>query len=39
MTSSLIREQALLPSAPFAAAKELPPEVWKAIGIFLKAGQ
>jgi filamentous hemagglutinin len=30
---------ALIPAAPFAAAKELPPEVWKAIGIFLKAGQ
>ena len=30
---------ALIPAAPFAAAKELPPEVWKAIGILLKAGQ
>jgi filamentous hemagglutinin len=30
---------ALVPAAPFAAAKGFPPEVWKAIGIFLKAGQ
>jgi filamentous hemagglutinin len=30
---------ALVPAAPFAAAKELPPEVWKAIDILLKAGQ
>jgi hypothetical protein len=38
MTSSLIREQALLPSAPFAAAQGLPPEVWKAISVLLKGG-
>jgi filamentous hemagglutinin len=30
---------ALIPAAPFAGAKELPPEVWKAIGILLKGGQ
>lgn len=30
---------ALVPAAPFAAAKELPPEVWKAIDILLKAGR
>jgi len=29
---------AILPSAPFAAAQGLPPEVWNAIGILLKAG-
>jgi filamentous hemagglutinin len=30
---------ALIPAAPFAAAKGLPPEVWKAIGILIKGGQ
>ena len=30
---------ALVPAAPFAAAQGLPPEVWKAIGILLKAGK
>ena len=30
---------ALVPTAYFAAAKELPPEVWKKIGILLKGGQ
>ncbi len=30
---------ALVPTAPFAAAKGFPPEIWKAIGIFLKAGK
>jgi filamentous hemagglutinin len=30
---------ALLPAAPFAASQVLSPEVWKAIGILLKAGQ
>lgn len=30
---------ALIPAATFAAAQGLPPEVWKAIGILLKAGQ
>jgi filamentous hemagglutinin len=30
---------ALFPAAPFAAAQGLPPEIWKAISIFLKAGQ
>ena len=30
---------ALVPAGYFAAAKGLPPEVWKAIGILLKAGQ
>ncbi len=29
---------AILPSAPFAAAQGLPPEVWNAISILLKAG-
>ena len=28
-------EVAILPSAPFAAAQSLPPEVWKAIAILL----
>jgi filamentous hemagglutinin len=32
-------EVAILPSAPFAAAQGLPPEVWKAIGILLGAGK
>jgi filamentous hemagglutinin len=30
---------AIVPAAPFAAAEEFPPEVWKAIGILLKTGQ
>ncbi|PUE12943.1 hemagglutinin repeat-containing protein [Limnohabitans sp. T6-20] len=30
---------ALLPAAPFAASQVLSPEIWKAIGILLKAGQ
>jgi len=30
---------ALAPAAPFAAAQVLPPEVWKAVSILLKAGQ
>jgi filamentous hemagglutinin len=30
---------ALVPATPFAAAQGLPPEVWKAIGILLEAGQ
>jgi filamentous hemagglutinin len=30
---------ALLPAAPFAASQVLSPEVWKAIGILIKAGQ
>ena len=30
---------ALVPAAPFAASQAIPPEVWKAIGILLKAGQ
>jgi filamentous hemagglutinin len=30
---------ALVPAAPFAAAQGLPPEVWNAISILLKAGQ
>jgi filamentous hemagglutinin len=30
---------ALVPSAPFAAAQGLPPEVWKAISILLGAAQ
>ena len=30
-------EVAVLPSAPFAAAQSLPPEVWKAIAILLGA--
>ncbi len=30
---------ALLPAAPFAASQFFSPEVWKAIGILLKAGQ
>ena len=32
-------EVAILPSAPFAAAQGLPPEVWKAIAILLGAGK
>ena len=32
-------ELAILPSTPFAAAQTLPPEVWKAIAIFLKAAR
>jgi filamentous hemagglutinin len=30
---------ALLPAAPFGASQVLSPEIWKAIGILLKAGQ
>jgi len=30
---------ALVPSAPFAAAQGLPPEVWKAISILLGAAR
>jgi hypothetical protein len=30
---------ALVPAAPFAAAQGLPPEVWNAISILLKAWQ
>jgi filamentous hemagglutinin len=30
---------AILPSAPFAAAEPLPPEVWKAVAILLGAGR
>jgi len=30
---------AILPSAPFAAAELLPPEVWKAVAILLGAGK
>ena len=30
---------ALLPAAPFAASQVLSPEIWKAIGILLKAGR
>lgn len=30
---------ALVPSAPFAAAELLPPEIWSAISILLKAGR
>jgi filamentous hemagglutinin len=30
---------ALVPAAPFAAAQVLPPQVWQAISILLKAGQ
>ena len=32
-------EVAILPSAQFAAAQGLPPEVWKAIAILLGAGK
>ena len=32
-------EVAILPSAPFAAAQGLPPEVWKAIAILIGAGK
>ena len=32
-------EVAILPSAPFAAAEGLPPEVWKAIAIVLGAAK
>lgn len=38
-TQDLWSAAALLPSAPFAASQMLSPEVWKAIGILLKAGQ
>jgi len=34
-----ISELALIPSTPFAAAELLPPEVWNAISIFLKASK
>ena len=30
---------ALVPAAPFAAAQLLPPQVWQAISVLLKAGQ
>jgi filamentous hemagglutinin len=30
---------AIVPSAPFAAAQGLPPEVWNAISILLKAAK
>lgn len=39
MTSSFIREKVLLPSAPFAAAQGLPPEVWNAVSVLLKAAK
>lgn len=32
-------EIAILPSAPFAGAQALPPDVWQAISIILKAAQ
>ena len=32
-------ELALVPSTPFATATLLPPEVWKAISIFVKAAK
>ena len=32
-------ELAIVPSAPFAAAQTLPPEIWNAIAIVLKAAQ
>ena len=32
-------EIAILPSAPFAAAQGLPPEVWKAIAVLLGAAK
>jgi len=31
-----VSKLALIPSAPFGMAEFLPPEVWKAISIFLK---
>ncbi|MEO8409098.1 MAG: hemagglutinin repeat-containing protein, partial [Propionivibrio sp.] len=34
-----VSEAALVPSAPFAAAELLTPEVWKAISIFVKAAK
>ena len=30
---------AIAPSAPFAAAQGLPPEIWQAIAIFLRSGK
>jgi filamentous hemagglutinin len=35
----VVSPAALLPSAPFAAAQGLPPEVWNAISILLKAAK
>jgi filamentous hemagglutinin len=37
--NKLVTTTAILPSMPFAAAQGLPPEVWKAIGILLKAAK
>jgi filamentous hemagglutinin len=32
-------ELAIVPTAPFAAAQTMPPEIWNAISIFLKAAR
>jgi filamentous hemagglutinin len=37
--NKLVTTTAILPSMPFAAAQGLPPEVWKAIGVLLKAAK
>ena len=35
----VVTRAALLPSAPFAAAQGLPPEVWKAVSVLLGAAK
>lgn len=38
-TYKVVSGVAIVPSVPFAAAQGLPPEVWNAISILLKAGK